>query len=57
MLIFIFAIGGITIAMLGIVGLTARIVRFLSSTLQSAMSVSILFVDDKMLKLVDKVSV
>lgn len=57
MLIFIFAIGGITIAVLGTVGLAARIVRFLSSTLQSAMALSVAFVDDKMLKLVDKVSV
>lgn len=57
MLIFILAIGGITITLLGTVGLTARIVRFISSTIQSVISVSIAFVVDKMCKLVDKVSV
>lgn len=57
MLIFILAIGGIIITLLGTVGLTARIVRFMSSTIQSVISVSIAFVVDKMCKLVDKVSV
>lgn len=56
-LIFVFAIGGTIIMLLATVGLVARIVRFISSTIQSAISVSIVFVSDTMCKLVDKVSV
>lgn len=57
MLIFIFAIGGITIALLGTVGLAARIVTFITSTIQSAMSASIAFVVAIGCKLTNKVSV
>lgn len=56
-IIFMFTIGGLITIVLGTVGLAARIVRFISSTIQSAMSVSIAFVVDRICKLVDKVSV
>ena len=56
-IIFMFTIGGLITIVLGTVGLAARIVRFISSTIQSAMSMSITFVVDRISKLADKVSV